>query len=249
MAELYDLSKLTPDKTRLEKRKKLLKRTLVPSAVVLLIGLFLVAPNVITGGAIKSYYGANYDAALRSLKLLSFPNMIESYKYHLNAGDVYYGKKDYKNAEERFRAARDLTPKQYYCQITINLALTIEAQADELVSAKQYDQAIVRYDEIKAIVTESDCGLSVSEKEAGATMEKVGERSNEKSDQAKKARNGDQGDKTDEQADSKQSEPTQSQEQQLKDAADKAAKSRATRQQQRQSNYDTSEHKYDAKNW
>jgi hypothetical protein len=244
----YDLSKLTPDKTRLARRKKLLKQTMVASIVIFIGGFLLTMPNAITGKALKSYFKNDFNGAARTLRILTFPNMIESYKLHLNTGDSHYQLGKFKEAESQFRAAQELAPSKYYCQMTINLALSIEAQADALASEKKYDEAIVRYDEVKTLATDGKCGGSKPENQAKQKLQQAEQRAQSKSDQAKQARNGDKAE--DQQKDTgEQNQPDPAQEQKLKNAAAESAKIRAKRQQQRQSSQDNSEHKYDAKNW
>lgn len=249
---LYDLDKLHPDKLRLSKRKKLFKRTFAFTIMGLLIAFKLMSPTVFTAMAISAYNVKDSQKALRYLAPLQVLNIFEPYKYYLNSGDAKYQKADFAGAESQFRNAQKLVPKSNFCQITINLILSIEAQADALVAAKNYDKAIERYDEIKAIVLDSKCGNSDGEKTADYKSKEVEKRSSDKSDAAKKARNGDSTKKS-----ASENAQEQKAEQLTKEQTEKLQKSEQNssrlRQQskQRKDSYDVdvSKRKYDGKNW
>lgn len=60
--------------------------------------------------------------------------------------------------------------------MTINLALSIEAQADALAADKKYDEAIVRYDEVKTLATDGKCGGSQPENQAKQKLQQAEQR-------------------------------------------------------------------------
>jgi tetratricopeptide (TPR) repeat protein len=206
-------------------------------------------PSTLTSWALKAYKTNNPATALTRLKPIGLLNIIEGFKYPFNAGVMYYQKGDYTAAEAHFRQAQSLVPKQYYCQVTLNLVLAIEAQADAAVSAKDYDKAIERYDVLKAIVRNAKCGTSDAENKAGQKMEDASQRGDQKSGDAKKARNGD-GDKKSDQSSTHSQQPSQQQEQQLEKSMEQSMRARQQQSQQdASSNKGTNDRKYDAKNW
>lgn len=247
----YDLEKLEPEKLRLKKRKALLKKTILISIISLLISIKLMSLTILTAGAISSLNSNNPDQANQRISPLGILNLIEGYKYNFNKGDVLYRKGEFAKAESNFRTAQKSVPKNFYCQLTLNLVLSIEAQADQAVEAKDYDKAIIRYDEIKAIVRDSKCGFSQDEKKADDKMKKIAEESKKKSDEAKQSRNGDKSDqKGDKKEQSNQNEPTKDQQDKLTKNAEKNIRLRQLRQSQNAGNdFDYSKRKYDAKNW
>jgi hypothetical protein len=92
-------------------------------------------------------------------------------------------------------------PKTRECPVRINLALSIEAQADALASEKRYDQAIIRYDEANAVLHdgEDSCGVQFASRivdannDDGKTAIVIEQRIRQKLAQIKQLRNGDQG--------------------------------------------------------
>ena len=251
-SNLYDLDKLNPDKLRLTKRRKLFKRTVVLSIVGLLVAIKFMSPTILTSVAISAYNVKDSQKALRYLWPLQVLNVFEPYKYYLNSGDVKFQKADFAGAESQFREAQKLVPKSNFCQITINLVLSIEAQADALAAAKNYDKAIERYDEIKAIVLDSKCGNSENEKTADNKSKEVEKRSSDKSDAAKKARNGDSTEKsaTEKQEEQKAEQLTEDQTEKLQQSEQNSSRLRQQSKQRKDSyDVDITKRKYDAKNW
>jgi Ca-activated chloride channel homolog len=248
----YDLNKLNPDKLRLQKRKKLFKRSVLITILGTIIALKLMSPTLLTSASISAYNSKDFKAAKSRISLLKIINIIEPYKYYLNSGDAKYQLGDFPGAERDFREAQKLVPKDKFCQITLNLILSIEAQADSLAAKKDYDKAIERYDEIKALVIDSRCGNSEEEKKADSKSKEVEQRSSDKSDAAKKARNGDDSKKTnsEQDQDQKADKLTKDQTDKLQSAEAKSLKKRQQSQQRKDTNdFDLSKRKYDAKNW
>lgn len=249
--QIYDLEKLEPEKLRLKKRKKLFKRTIILSVVCLVIAFKLMSLTIFTAGAISSLNANNAPQAIQRLSPIGLLNIIEGFKFHFNIGDAYYRNGEFVKAENSFRNAQKSVPKSFFCQLTLNLVLSIEAQADQAVLAKDYDKAILKYDEVKAIVRDSKCGFSVKEQKADESMKKVAEESKKKSDEAKQSRNGDKAnEKNKTQSKNTPTEPSKEQSDKLTKNAERNIRLRQLRQSQNAGNdFDYSKRKYDAKNW
>jgi len=242
----YDLEKLNPDKLRLKKRRILFKRFFVATLIIAVISLKLMSLTILTGGAISSLKANNPGQAIQRLFPLKILNIIETYKLYFNKGNALFIKGDYPSAEKNYREAQKSAPKEFLCQITFNLILSIEAQADKAVEDKDYDKAVDRYEEIVAIVKNTKCGFTLSEKEAEGKMKKSAEEGKEKSDKAKQDRNGDKEKvKPNEQKDAKDPTPTDEQQRKLDESNENSSKKRQQREQDRS----YSDRKYDAKNW
>lgn len=249
---IYDLEKLNPDKLRLKKRKLLFKRTAIVSFVVIVIAIKLLSLSVLTGSANSYLKANNAQKAIQTLSPLGLLNVIEGYKYHFNKGDAYFRNGEYQKAEAQFRTSQKSVPKNFYCRVTLNLVLSLEAQADQAVTAKDYDKAVVIFDEIKAIVRDAQCKNIVEETKADEQMKQVAERSTKKSDEAKQARNGEKSDQNGKpQTDTtKQNQPTKDQQDKLQKNAEQNIRLRQKRAQENaNSNFDYNARKYDAKNW
>ena len=246
----YDLEKLNPDKLRLKKRRSLLKKTIIFSIVIGLIGLKLLSLSVLTQLAISSYNKNNPSQSLQRLSPLGIANVIETYKFHFNKGDALFINGEYDKAEKSFRTAQKSVPKDFFCQLTLNLVLSMEAQADQFLSAKNYDKAIEKYDEIKIIVRDAKCGFSEAEQSADGKMQKVAENSKQKSDQAKQTRNGDNAQENKNTNQEENRQPSKDQQEKINNNTEQNIRKRQERQAQKNADNATkSDRKYDSKNW
>jgi len=242
----YDLEKLNPDKLRLKKRRILFKRFFVATIIIAVISLKLMSLTILTGGAISSLKANKPGQALQKLLPLNILNIIETYKLYFNKGNALFIKGDYPSAESNYREAQKSAPKEFLCQITFNLILSIEAQAEKAVEDKDFDKAVDRYEEIIAIVKNTKCGSSSSEKAAEEKMKKSAKEGKEKSDKAKQDRNGDKEKvKPNEKKDSNDPTPTDEQERKLNESNENSSKKR----QQNNEDKSYNDRKYDAKNW
>ena len=242
----YDLEKLNPDKLRLKKRRILLKRFFVATIIIAVISLKLMSLTILTGGAISSLKANKPGQALQRLFPLNIFNIIETYKLYFNKGNALFIKGDYPSAESNYREAQKSAPEEFLCQITFNLILSIEAQADKAVEDKDFDKAVDRYEEIIAIVKNTKCGFTTSEKAAEEKMKKSAKESKEKSDKAKQDRNGEKEKvKPNEQKEGNDPTPTEEQEKKLEESNENSRQKRQQREQDRTFN----DRKYDAKNW
>lgn len=183
----FDLGKLDFDAIRLAKRRKLLRYSLPISVIAIIICVKLLSVPVLSFVAHNSYKNSQHKSATQWLLPLYVANWIEPYKLPFNHGNALFKQGDYQAAEGRYREALERVPEQQECSVRINLALSIEAQADTLIANKSYDDAILRYDDMKAVLYdgEDSCGVQFNEtsveRDDGKGDEKSDEKSNDKS--------------------------------------------------------------------
>ena len=163
----FDLKKLDFEKIRREKRRKLLRYSFPACAVILLVAIKLTSFPLLSLAAHNAYKN---QVSFR-LSPIYIMNLFESYKVFFNDGNALYKQARYDSAEKQFRQALQKVPKTRECPVRINLALSIEAQADALASEKRYDQAIIRYDEANAVLHdgEDSCGVQFASRTVDAS--------------------------------------------------------------------------------
>ncbi len=251
----FDLGKLDFEGIRRRRRRKLLLFSLPVCFVIVMIALKLLSLPILSQIAHSYYMNGRYDIAHGVLKPLGLANWFESYKQPFNQGNALYKKGDFVGAEAHYRTALVTVPEEKECDVRINLALAIEAQADEFLGKKNFDKAIIRYDDVKAVLQDGKdaCGVQFSDdKDGGATSERIEKRVTEKSDSAKRQRNNDEA-TTGEGAEGEASDThsTKDKLEELEKKSTDAQKERAQRQQtQRQSGeWEKSDRSYDDKNW
>lgn len=176
----FDLGKLDFNGIRLRRRKRLLLYSL-PFCIVLLIAAvkFLSIP-ILSAVAQNQYNHGQYSHAGTSLSPLHIANWFESYKAPFNHGNSLYKKGDFAEAEQLFRKALESVPEEDECNVRINLALSIEAQADAAVENKDLNEAILRYDEVKAVLRDGrdSCNIRFQDK----SLQQQGDSDQESSD-------------------------------------------------------------------
>lgn len=197
----FDLRKLDFEKIRQGKRQKLLRYSFPACAVILLVAIKLTSFPLLSLAARAAYKNGDNSQASFRLSPIYIMNLFESYKVFFNDGNALYKQARYDSAEKQFRQALQKAPKTHECPVHINLALSIEAQADALASEKRYDQAIIRYDEANAVLHdgEDSCGVQFASRtvdannDDGKTAIVIEQRIRQKLAQIKQLRNGDQG--------------------------------------------------------
>ena len=197
----FDLKKLDFEKIRREKRRKLLRYSFPACVVILLIAIKLTSFPLLSLAAHTAYKDGDNSQVSFRLSPVYAVNLFESYKVFFNDGNALYKQARYDSAEKQFRQALQKAPKTRECPVRINLALSIEAQADALASEKRYDQAIIRYDEANAVLHdgEDSCGVQFASQtvdasnDDGKTAITIEQRIRQKLAQIKQLRNGDQG--------------------------------------------------------
>lgn len=197
----FDLKKLDFEKIRREKRRKLLRYSFPACAVILLVAIKLTSFPLLSLAARAAYKNGDNSQASFRLSPIYAMNLFEPDKVFFNGGNALYKQARYDSAEKQFRQALQKVPKTRECPVRINLALSIEAQADALASEKRYDQAIIRYNEANAVLHdgEDSCGVQFASRtvdannDDGKTAIVIEQRIRQKLTQIKQLRNGDQG--------------------------------------------------------
>lgn len=193
----FDLSKLDFEGRRYRRRRRLLLWSLPVAIPAALLSLKILSIPLLSSIAHSNYVQGRYDASLQALAPLYFGNWMESYKLPFNSGVALYRKAAYQDAEASFRKSLETAPKQLECHVRINLALSIEAQADALRGQRDYDKAIIKYGEMKSVIVDGEeaCGITIThssvareDSEDAASLEK---RADEKAAEAKQQRNND----------------------------------------------------------
>lgn len=235
---------------RAKKRKKLLKISIPVTALVLVLSFLLMFPTLMTNRAIEAYEDNDPSGSLSKLSLIKYPNLYEKYKYHLNTGDAHYLGQDYILAEKSFRRAQKLVPKKHFCKITINLILSLEAQADAFSTQKKYDEAADLYDEIIKINDETKCAENSSENAASEKMQEASDRAEEKKEKNEKQQNDESNNDGDGDEESRNpDEPSQDQQDQLQESNQNSQRERSKDRLNTNTNYDYNSSNNDGRNW
>lgn len=271
-----DLSKLDFDKNRLARRKKLLLFSLPLVVVALLFSLKFLSIVVCASFSADSFKKGQYAASSDWLNPLLFLNIFEPYKVHHNKGNALYKLAKFEEAEAHYRHALETVPADSECAVRVNLALSLEAQADARVSAKDYDSAVIFYDKVKAVINDSqqNCGVQLNklsqEKDQGGesetdeekktkesakkALERIDERIKQKSAEAKKARNGDGDEKGQNEKGGEQKDGNEPSDDQMKKLEEQNAESQKQRMKDKQitrerKDYEKAPRDYDVDSW
>lgn len=162
----FDLAKLDFEGIRLRKRKKLLLLSAPLAIIVAVIMLKMLSIPVFSTIGYNNYDKLQYDSAISWLQPLTWFNWMEPYKVHFNQGNASFKSGKYEAAEQKFRQALESVPEDRECDVRINLALSLEQQADAFLSEKKYDEAILKYDDVKAVIYDGQdsCGVQFHNK-------------------------------------------------------------------------------------
>ncbi|MGJ3508460.1 tetratricopeptide repeat protein [Enemella sp. A6] len=129
--------------------------------VMLLLMIFAIKSLSMVGvnsAGMRAYEKANFGSSRTSFAQLGFLNILEPWIATYNRGTAEYQLRDYDAARESFTKALDQAPKKYDCRVRLNLAASIEGQADVLAGQQQHAKAAERYEEGVRIQSEGECG-------------------------------------------------------------------------------------------
>lgn len=218
----YDLSLMDVDGRRLKRRKKWLLFSLLPIIMVCCVALKLAAPGISTHFLKSAYNSGDYSTAKFWVQISLFANILEPYIAHFNDGTISYMQGEYAAAEGKLDLAlRQNPPENRRCEVRVNLSLSIEAQADQQVESKSYDDAIVTYDRAKAVLYGDYCADPVDDSGRSPQAFESRDRIEEKQAEAVRSRNNDQPTGEDDNSNGAQNPDdlpvTQSQRQELQD--------------------------------
>lgn len=202
----FDLSLLDSEKLRKAKRKQLLKYSAPLIVIICVLSLKLASPWFLYSQFHKSYASGNYAQAAGKISVLTIFNFMEPYKVYFNRGTSQYMAQNFESARKDLTIALERAPKEKECIVRVNLVLTLVAIADQHITNKNLDEAIVVYDDAKAIIDARDCGLQLNNQtqsnqnnDAEKKLQEQRKEINEKQSNAKKQQNNDDPDSQKEQ--------------------------------------------------
>lgn len=174
-----------PDRpNNLERRKKILRRSIIPIMVVLVASIMLSLPGIATSNLIKNYENQDYDAASSWGNLGTGVTIFHSWMAHYNYGTSLYMQKRYSEAEESFTKALDRNPPaEHVCDVRLNLAVSIIRQAELMSQETQQSEIMEMVGRALEIMAGDDCpALSGSGEEPSGEEEEGGEESEEETE-------------------------------------------------------------------
>ncbi|MBZ2197300.1 hypothetical protein [Occultella gossypii] len=238
------------------RRRRLLRWSIGPAAVALLIAGKLLGTPILNATAVSAYEAGvadpmEYERSQRLFTLAGFANLFEREVSPFNQGDVLFRLGDLPGAQAQFEQALGLAGPDRACQVRVNLVLSIEAQGDALgdVPGAQahYDAALAVIDEAAYCFSEQ---ASSEASEAGDRLMEAQERIEESSDPQSGEGEGEDGDEGEDGEDEGEPEsaPDQSTLEQLEEQQAAAAEERADGEQNQESrDYEPAE--YDDARW
>lgn len=147
----FDLSLLDRDANRKHRRKKYFTYFIGPMILTVLVALYAILPWIASNNVTGAYKNKKFETD-NVIHTLSGLTSIEKSAFYYNSGTMMSARKDYERAISDFEKALgylDDTTHPLFCKITINLVLSYEKWADELVYQQKQPIAIERY--IKAL--------------------------------------------------------------------------------------------------
>lgn len=178
----FDLKKLDFEAIRLRRRKRLLLYSLPICAIAGIVSLKFLAIAVFSTLAHDNYRQQQFSGAINWLQPLHIANWFESYKAPFNHGNALFKKGEVADAAAMYRKALETVPTKHECSVRINLALSLERLGDMAVNEKNIDEAILHYDQVKAVLRDGrdSCGIDIKEASLQQERSKDGSESGDK---------------------------------------------------------------------
>lgn len=120
----FDLTLLDYDAQRRTKRRKLLIWSIPAVIVAFALGLWLVAPQLLTGRAISGYKHGNFGSARSWITPLTWTSP-EPFVAAFNSGTIDSAQEKYDRAERELTRALAIAPPAKRCMTAQNLVLTL----------------------------------------------------------------------------------------------------------------------------
>lgn len=124
----FDLNKMDYKAVSKLKRKKLLVYSVVPVALVFLLAMWFILPQLLTHKAIGDYKQGNYKGARRWLAPLTWSSP-EPFVAAFNSGTADTKLAKYDRAEKELTRAVAIAPKEKVCMAAQNLVFSIKDHA------------------------------------------------------------------------------------------------------------------------
>ena len=166
---------------RKQRRKKLLTIYAAPVAALLIIAAFFLSTSFFNIIFSIEYGGRSYDLANSFSNTRQFMNVLEPYIAHYDRGVTELQMKQYVKAENSFTEALQNSPREdRLCMIYVNLALSIEYQADQSLAGKNYEQALILYNRAESTLLNNGCAGNNGSKGKDSKADDAKERINDK---------------------------------------------------------------------
>ena len=171
---------LDQDKIRLERRKRLLLISILPTILLIVLALFFGRTGLYNISLAMEKDSNTFNVSSPLTDFQKVGNIIEPYLPYYNSGYIkLISAKNYDDltaASDNFRESlKHNPPKNMLCSIYGNLSYAIELQADLKVGSNDYDSSIALFNRAEALLYENACAAK-DDKEKG---------SDEKSENAK----------------------------------------------------------------
>ncbi len=153
-----DPSIIDQDKIRKKRRKKLFAYTAAPIILLFATGLFLVRQGIFDVLYFVNYNNPDATAIVVLGNMQTVANAFEPYIAYYDLGTAYIRDNNGKKAEEALRnSLKNNPPEEKNCQVRVNLAYSIEMQADEAANKNLYDSALILYSTAEGVLLENNC--------------------------------------------------------------------------------------------
>ncbi|MDO4413101.1 tetratricopeptide repeat protein [Cutibacterium sp.] len=90
-----------------------------------------------------------------------------------DAGVARYTRGNYDGAASKFEKAAGLAPDEEQCRVRLNWAWSLEASADRYATADNRDEALVRWRQGKAVLTDTQCTSSSQQTAVRSTRSRL----------------------------------------------------------------------------
>lgn len=143
---------------RLERRGRLFRNLVVPIIGLFVAGLFFIRPGLASLIGNGAFEGGNASLATSAFGQQRTLNIIESYIAYYNTGTALLREGNIVEAEKELQESLNLLPPlDKICQVRVNLAYSVELQADKLKNKGDESKAAVLYNRALGILYGNNC--------------------------------------------------------------------------------------------
>ena len=189
-----DPALVNQDDIRKKRRKKLMVIAVAPFSLLMIISLFFLSAGFYN--LVYAFYlnGDDYSGAHAVTETRFLLNILEPYIAPYNQGVADLKAKEYYRAENEFRTSlQENPPQEKLCTIYVNLSLSIELQADQLLVADKYDEAIEKYNLAEFTLYNNGCASRNGGRGKDSKADSARDRVNKKREDAVNEMNGESG--------------------------------------------------------
>ncbi len=158
----FNLELLDQDKIRAKKRRRLFLFASVPLTILIIASIFFLRTGIYNIIYSTGVAGESYGLPSVSNNLQKVGNLIEPYLPYYNSGYIKLiqaeTSEDLAAAEADFRESlKHNPPERMLCSVYGNLSYSIELRGDLLFNNKQYQEALVSYNQAESLLFENGC--------------------------------------------------------------------------------------------